>query len=62
VKVNMALIRLAQKRNAVALSPLSVSDYLEKMIACWWKNEFPDEPCPFETKAYYEDFDFVQNG
>ncbi len=57
VTVNRALIRLAEHRNSIALSPLSVSDYLEKMIARWWSNEFPGEPTPFQAKPYYEDFD-----
>lgn len=60
--VNIALIRLAMKKNEKALKPLSPSDYLEKMIAHWWKQEFPREPLPFETKRYDEDLDFVQSG
>lgn len=59
--VNRALIRLAAHKNSEALSPLSVSDYLEKMIARWWSNEFPGEPVPFETKRYDKDLDFVQS-
>lgn len=61
-KVNQALFRLAEHKNETALVPLSVSDYLEKMIAHWWINEFPNEPIPFEVKAYFEDLDFVQSG
>jgi len=57
--VNRALIRLAMKKNASALSPLSVSDLIEKMIAHWWTNEFPDEDVPFDVKRY--DADFVQS-
>ena len=60
VKVNEALVQLAMRKNADALDSLSVSDYLEKLIAHWWSNEFPDEPCPFQPKAYYLDLDFVQ--
>ena len=59
VKVNQALIQLAIHKNATALDCLSVSDYLEKMIANWWSKEFPDVPVPFETKRY--DLDFVQS-
>jgi len=55
VVVNSALIRLAIKENSEAMRPLGVSDYLEKMIAHWWANEFPDEPPPFITKRYDED-------
>lgn len=55
VDVNMALIRLAMKKNSGALSPLSVSDFIEKMVAHWWKKEFPNEPVPFQTKRYDED-------
>lgn len=61
-KINEALIELARHKNTTALVELSVTDYLEKMIAHWWKNEFPDRPVPFETKAFHEDFDFVQSG
>lgn len=57
--VNAALIELAVHKNAAALCELSVSDYLEKMIAHWWQQEFPDKPVPFETKRY--DLDFVQS-
>lgn len=57
----MALFALVEKRNSVALGELSVTDYIEKMILNWWKNEFPNTDPPFETKAYYEDFDFVQS-
>lgn len=55
--VNKALFRLMEHRNGTALSPLSASDYIEKMVAKWWTNEFPDEPVPFKTKPYYEDLD-----
>ena len=61
VEVNNALIRLTIHKNKSALSELSASDYLEKMVAHWWKKEFPDEPVPFKTKAFYEDLDFVQS-
>lgn len=55
VDVNSAMIRIAIKKNSNALQPLSVSDYLEKMIAHWWQNEFPSEPLPFRVKRYDED-------
>ena len=60
-EVNLALFELAQHKNKDAFIELSVTDYLEKMIAHWWKNEFPDRPVPFETKEFYEDLDFVQS-
>ena len=60
--VNQALIQLVMKKNSEALMSLSVSDYLEKMIAHWWRNEFPGVPVPFETKPFHEDLDFVQSG
>lgn len=61
VACNIALIRLAQKKNEDALVSLSTSDYLEKMIAHWWKNEFPGEPFPGSPKDYFKDLDFVQS-
>ena len=45
VEVNKALIRLTMKKNAGALSPLSVSDLIEKMVAHWWTREFPMKMC-----------------
>lgn len=62
VEVNKALFELVLHRNSKCLSPLSVTDYLEKMIASWWRNEFPDRDVPFKAKPYYEDLDFVQSG
>ena len=56
-EVNRALFILVSHRNSRALFPLSVSDYLEKVIAHWWKIEFPDVPVPFKSKSYYEDLD-----
>lgn len=60
-KVNEALIRIVMKKNETALKSLSVSDYLEKMIAHWWAQEFPGVPVPFPVKRYDEDLDFVQS-
>lgn len=60
-RVNEALVELVKHKNATALVELSVTDYLEKMIAHWWMNEFPDKPVPHETKAFHEDLDFVQS-
>lgn len=60
--VNSALIQIVMRKNEIALSPLSVSDYLEKMICHWWKNEFPNDPFPCQVKQYIEDLDFVQSG
>ncbi len=57
----MALIEISIHRNSKALAPLSVSDYLEKMIAHWWRQEFPDQPVPFETKRFDNDLEFVQS-
>lgn len=59
--VNLALIKLAKKRNGEAMAELSITDYIEKMVANWWKNEFPDSPVPFKTKRYDNDLDFVQS-
>ena len=59
--VNQALIQLVIHKNKDALTRLSVSDYLEKMIAHWWRKEFPDTPVPFTTKRYVEDLDIVQS-
>ena len=56
-EVNKALFILVDYRNSRALSPLSVSDYIEKMVASWWKNEFPDKPPPFQCRRYDEDLD-----
>ena len=61
-KANEALIKLAMKKNATALKPLPVQAYVLKMIAHWWKQEFPDIPVPFEVKRYDADLDFVQSG
>ena len=61
VAVNAALIQLAMHKNFDALDSLSVSDYLEKMIAAWWRKEFPDQPLPFDPKRYDKDLDFVQS-
>ena len=59
--VNASLFKLVAKKNSDALTQLSVSDYLEKMILHWYQNEFPNEPLPFRTKRFVEDFDFVQS-
>lgn len=59
--VNSALVELAKHENVDALDSLSVSDYLEKMIAAWWVKEFPEIPVPFKTKRYDKDLDFVQS-
>ena len=59
--VNLALFKIVAKRNRDNLTALSVKDYLEKMILHWYRKEFPDEAIPFKTKAYIEDFDFVQS-
>lgn len=56
-EVNRALFILVRHRNSKALSSLSVSDYIEKMVASWWKNEFPDVPVPFQCSRYYDDLD-----
>jgi hypothetical protein len=56
-EVNRALFILVEHRNSKALSPLSVSDYIEKMVASWWKREFPDAPVPFQCKRYDDDLD-----
>ena len=56
----MALIKLSEKRNSTAMRQISVADYIEKMTAHWWMQEFPDFPVPFETKRWDEDLDFVQ--
>jgi hypothetical protein len=61
IEVNVAIIRLAQHKNADAFDALSVSDYLEKMILHWWRQEFPDQPLPFKSKRYEKDLDFVQS-
>ena len=61
VACNVALIKLARKKNADALTPLSVSDYLEKMTAHWWEQEFPGVPFPGDPKQYFKDLDFVQS-
>lgn len=55
--VNRALFILVRHRNSKALVELSVTDYLEKMILHWWRNEFPNENPPFEVKSYIEDFE-----
>lgn len=60
--VNIALFDVVASRNKKGLTQLSVTDYLEKMISHWYRSEFPDRPTPFSTKAYIEDFDFVQSG
>ena len=57
--VNRALFELVAHKNEDALGKLSVTDYVEKMIEHWWKQEFPEKPCPFSTKRY--DKDFVQS-
>jgi hypothetical protein len=54
-EVNRALFILVEHRNNKALFPLSVSDYIEKMVASWWKKEFLDVPVPFQCKRYDED-------
>lgn len=59
--VNLALFELTQHKNNIAMSDLSASDYLEKMIAHWWKQEFPERPVPFQCKRFDEDLDFVQS-
>lgn len=59
--VNQALFLLVEHKNKTALKPLSVTDYAEKMIAHWWRQEFPDVPVPFQTKRFDEDLDFVQS-
>lgn len=58
--VNLALFKLCMKKNETSMKELSVTDYVEKMIAHWWKVEFPNDPVPFETKRFDEDKDFVQ--
>lgn len=60
-KVNEALIRIVMKKNETALKSLSVSDYLEKMIAYWWEKEFPSIPVPFKTKRFDKDLNIVQS-
>jgi len=60
--VNLALFEVVASRNRKGLMKLSVTDYLEKMILHWYMSEFPNRPVPFSTKAYIEDFDFVQSG
>ena len=60
-EVNKALFDIVAKKNANAIKELSVTEYVEKMIAHWWKQEFPGIPVPFETKRYDEDLDFVQS-
>jgi hypothetical protein len=59
--VNKALVQLAEKKNSEGFGDLSITDYVEKMVEHWWKNEFPDKPVPFKTKQYYKDIDFVQS-
>lgn len=56
-EVNRALFILVQHKNDEALVELSVSDYLEKMILHWWKNEFPNDIPPFKVRPYYQDLD-----
>lgn len=56
-EVNRALFILVSYRNSKALSPLSVSDYIEKMIASWWRSEFPTIPVPFQCRRYDNDLD-----
>lgn len=60
--VNLALFRVVERKNKLGMTQLSVTDYLEKMILHWYKKEFPNDPIPFKTKEYVEDFDFVQSG
>ncbi len=55
--VNRALFQLVEKKNRDALIPLSVNEWLRKMIAHWWSGEFPDREFPVELKRYYEDMD-----
>lgn len=61
-EVNKALFTLVANKNSNALKELSVTEYVEKMIAHWWKQEFPDVPVPFNVKRYDADLDFVQSG
>ena len=60
--VNRALFEIVTSRNEKGFTKLSVTDYLEKMILHWYRSEFPERKVPFSTKAYIEDFDFVQSG
>jgi hypothetical protein len=62
-EVNTALLQLVEHRNAQALQPLGVNEYLRKMIAHWWNQEFPGVPFPAQTKPYQKgiDFEIVQS-
>ena len=60
-ETNQALFRLVQHRNQKAIMQLSVNDYLRKMIAHWYSQEFPDEKFPIELKPYIEDIEIVQS-
>lgn len=59
--VNKALFQLVAHKNAQALTPLGVNEYLKKMVSHWWKNEFPNDEFPAETKLFLYDLDFVQS-
>jgi len=56
----VALIKLAEKRNASAMVKIGALDWLRKMIRHWWGNDFPGEIFPGDVSEprYYIDLDF----
>jgi len=44
-----ALILICEKRNADALKPIGILDWLRKMIRHWWKSTFPTTAFPGDS-------------